>query len=67
MKLQEFQEIVNELSKSGGLMLVGVGPILPALPVLEALKAQVHPEDRDRIEFGVAPKGCWYVNVRHDS
>lgn len=64
MTLEEFQEIVKELSKAGSILLADGTGTFSAISTLNILKNRVHPDDRDRIEVGVPPRGPWYVNVK---
>lgn len=66
MTLQEFQEITEALGKIKSGTVDGFGPVFEALETLSVLRDRVHPEDRDKIEIGIPPRGAWYVNIHSD-
>ena len=63
MKLEEFAKIVDGFTRVGTLIVPGVGPTLPAVAALSALRDHLPPEIRGGIGIGISITGQWYVTI----
>ena len=61
MNLEEFTKIAQGFIRAGTVITPGIGPTIPAVAALHALRDQLPPEIKDRVMIGIALTGHWYV------